>query len=225
MPEVIAIAPNQPAYRILVVEDKGENSQLLVELLIPFGFEIREARNGQEALAVWADWSPHLILMDMQMPIMDGYEATRRIKATASGQATPVIAVTGNAFQQNRSAISAVGCDDLISKPIQAKLLLSKLVEHLGVEFIYESDPAADKSASVSSALSGEDLAILPTAWLEKLYLAASGCSDRQIFQLLEQIPTSQATLIDTLSELANNFRFDTILNLTEAALQSSQNE
>ncbi|MCG8365062.1 MAG: PAS domain-containing protein [Pseudanabaenales cyanobacterium] len=223
--EVIALAPNQPTYRILVVEDKGENSQLLVELLIPFGFQMREARNGQEALAMWADWSPHLILMDMQMPIMDGYEATKRIKATARGQATPVIAVTGNAFQQSRSEILAVGCDDLINKPIQAQFLLAKLVEHLGVEFIYESDLGSDKSASASLELTGEDLATLSSEWLEKLYLAASGCSDRQIFQLLEQIPTDQKILIETLSELANNFRFDTILNLAEAALRSNQHE
>ncbi|MDJ0708599.1 MAG: PAS domain-containing protein [Leptolyngbyaceae cyanobacterium MO_188.B28] len=225
LPDVIALAPNQLTYRILVVEDKGENSQLLVELLVPFGFEVREAKNGQDALDIWADWGPHLILMDMQMPIMDGYEATRRIKATDRGESTPVIAVTGNAFEQNRSEITEVGCDDLISKPIQAKLLLAKLVEHLGVEFIYESDSAPEKPASVSPELTGEDLAVLSSEWLENLYLAASGCSDRQIFQLLEQIPASQNTLIETLSELANNFRFDTILNLAEAALRSSQHE
>ena len=161
LPDVIALTPNQPTYRILVVEDKGENSQLLVELLVPFGFEVREAKNGLDGLDIWADWSPHLILMDMQMPIMDGYEATRRIKATERGQATPVIAVTENAFEQNRSEITEVGCDDLISKPIQAKLLLAKLVGHLGVEFIYESDSAPEKSASVSPELTGEDLAML----------------------------------------------------------------
>jgi CheY-like chemotaxis protein len=78
---VIALEPNQPRYRILIVDDKPTNRQLLIKLLNPLGFELREACNGSEAIAVWETFQPHLIWMDMRMPIMDGYEATRRIKA------------------------------------------------------------------------------------------------------------------------------------------------
>jgi signal transduction histidine kinase/CheY-like chemotaxis protein len=78
---ILALAPNQPSYRILIVEDQWENSQFLVKLLVPLGFSVREARNGQEGVAVWEQWHPHLILMDIRMPIMNGSEATQKIRA------------------------------------------------------------------------------------------------------------------------------------------------
>jgi PleD family two-component response regulator len=78
----IALAPNQQNYRILIVDDKWSNRQLLIKLLNPLGFELKEASKGQEAIEVWESFEPHLIWMDMRMPIMDGYEATKQIKAT-----------------------------------------------------------------------------------------------------------------------------------------------
>ncbi|MEB3161386.1 MAG: ATP-binding protein, partial [Synechocystis sp.] len=83
---VLVLAPNQPTYRLLIVDDKAVNRQLLHQLLTPLGFAIQEADNGQTAIARWEQWHPHLILMDMRMPVMDGYEATRRIKATPQGK-------------------------------------------------------------------------------------------------------------------------------------------
>ena len=77
---VIALEPNQPNYRILIVDDKWDNRQLLVKLLLPFGFDLKEASNGEEAIKLWESWQPHLIWMDMRMPVMDGYEATKYIK-------------------------------------------------------------------------------------------------------------------------------------------------
>ncbi len=77
---VIGLEPNQPKYRLLIVDDRDTSRRLLVKLLAPLGFDVREAIDGREALAVWADWQPHLIWMDMRMPVMDGHEATRHIK-------------------------------------------------------------------------------------------------------------------------------------------------
>ena len=82
---VIGLEPNQPQYRILIVEDQWTNRQLLVKLLEPLGFEVREAANGQEGVTLWHSWKPHLIFMDMQMPVMDGYEAIRQIRAREMG--------------------------------------------------------------------------------------------------------------------------------------------
>ncbi|NET35959.1 MAG: response regulator, partial [Cyanothece sp. SIO1E1] len=102
---VIGLAPDQPDYRILVVEDRPENRQLLVQLLESVGFTVQEAKNGQEAIARWQTWHPHLIWMDMQMPVMDGYEATKQIRdveplpATALHHAsTKIIALTASVF-------------------------------------------------------------------------------------------------------------------------------
>ena len=82
---VIGLAPNQPTYRILVAEDSWENRHLLVSILKPLGFEVKEAQNGREAISLWQDWRPHLIWMDMRMPLVDGYEATRRIREMEAG--------------------------------------------------------------------------------------------------------------------------------------------
>ncbi|MEG3978299.1 ATP-binding protein, partial [Microcoleus sp. herbarium8] len=100
---VVALAPNQPQYRILVVDDKDDNRQLLIKLLKPVGFEVQEASNGMEAIAIWDSYSPHLIWMDMRMPVMDGYEATRQIKSTTKGQATAVIALTASVWEEEKA--------------------------------------------------------------------------------------------------------------------------
>ncbi|MGL5062311.1 MAG: PAS domain S-box protein, partial [Microcoleus sp.] len=94
--QVIALEPNQPRYRLLIVDDKPLNRQLLVKLLNPLGFELREANNGKEAVEIFMDWEPHLIWMDMRMPVMDGYEATKQIKTTTKGQATAIVALTAS---------------------------------------------------------------------------------------------------------------------------------
>ena len=80
--EVIGLEPNQPYYRILIVDDREDNRQLLVKMLSPLGFELQQATNGREAIEIWENWHPHLILMDVRMPVMDGYEATKEIKAS-----------------------------------------------------------------------------------------------------------------------------------------------
>jgi len=111
---VVALAPNQPQYRILVVDDKDYNRQLLVKLLKPVGFEVQEASNGIEAIAIWDSYSPHLIWMDMRMPVMDGYEATKRIKSTIKGQATAVMAITASVWEEEKAVILSAGCDDFV---------------------------------------------------------------------------------------------------------------
>ncbi len=98
---VIGLAPGQPQYRILAVDDRLESRILLVKLLSSMGFNVRQASNGQEALDIWERWEPHLIWMDMRMPIIDGYKATQRIKETTKGQATVVIALTASAFEED----------------------------------------------------------------------------------------------------------------------------
>ncbi|MEM5838773.1 response regulator, partial [Pediococcus acidilactici] len=127
-----------PVYRILVAEDKPTNRLLLVTLLSSLGFEVREVENGQAAVAMWESWEPHLIWMDMQMPVMNGYEATKHIKASLKGQATVIIALTASAFEEQRQAILSVGCDDFMHKPFREENLLAKISEQLGVQFIYE---------------------------------------------------------------------------------------
>lgn len=139
--QIVGLAPGQPTYRILIAEDKWANRQLLVQLLTPLGFEVREAVNGEEAIALWQEWRPHLIWMDMRMPVMDGYEATRMIKANRALHSCIILALTANAFEEERLVALLIGCDDFIRKPVQENVILEKMAEHLGVRYCYADAP------------------------------------------------------------------------------------
>jgi signal transduction histidine kinase/CheY-like chemotaxis protein len=135
---VAGLAPDQPAWRLLVVDDSEVNRKLLVKIFRPVGFEVREAANGVEALAAWEAWEPHLIWLDMRMPVMDGYETTRRIKATTRGMATVIIALTASALEEDKAVILSEGCDDYLRKPFREEDLFDAIARHLGVRYLYE---------------------------------------------------------------------------------------
>src|SRR5438309_9106605 len=120
--------------RILVVEDQEDNRRILRDLLTSAGYEIIQAENGEEALAAAARERPDLILMDIQLPVLDGYEATRRIKADPALRAIPVIAVTSYALSGDENKARAAGCDAYVTKPFSPRLLLAKIREYLPVE-------------------------------------------------------------------------------------------
>ncbi len=117
--------------RILVIEDQQDNRQILRDLLTSADFEVIEAEDGEAGLAAAAAHRPDLILMDIQLPILDGYEATRRIKGDAALHAIPVIAVTSYASSSDVDKARAAGCDAFVSKPYSPRQLLAKVREHL----------------------------------------------------------------------------------------------
>ncbi|MBK1990029.1 response regulator [Sphaerospermopsis aphanizomenoides BCCUSP55] len=241
---VIHLAPAQPTYRLLIVENQWESQQLLVELLSPLGFEVYTAENGQEGVELWQRYQPHLIFMDMQMPVMDGYEATLQIRAaetsqinslkkinnlnnlnnlnerddsTAVPQETKIIALTASAFEEQRTHILSIGCNDFIRKPFREEFLLNKLAEHLGVKYIYANtteDIANEEQQSLSMTLSASSLQVMNDEWIKQLMQAASRCSKRQTLQLIDQIPQKQATLAKALTDLINDFNFEKIVQL-----------
>ncbi|MCP6757227.1 MAG: PAS domain S-box protein [Fischerella sp. CENA71] len=164
---VIGLAADQPSYRILVVDDRQENRDLIMQLLGSVGFEVDAANNGQEAIAMWQNWQPHLIWMDMRMPVMNGYDATKEIRARerkdadisrrsdagncslsasprhhlpASSFRTVIIALTASAFEEQQASILAAGCDDLIRKPFREQVIFEKIAEYLQVRYIYAED-------------------------------------------------------------------------------------
>ena len=117
--------------RILVIEDQADNRQILRDLLTNADLEVIEAENGEAGLAAAAAHKPDLILMDIQLPGMDGYEATRRLKADAMLRHVPVIAVTAHALSGAEQEARAAGCDGYVSKPISPRQLLAKVREYL----------------------------------------------------------------------------------------------
>lgn len=140
---IAGLAPQQQPPRVLLVEDNAVNRLLLKKLLTPLEMDIREAHNGEEAIELWQSWEPDLIWMDMLMPGMDGYEATRRIRAAeaSSGHShTCIIALTANAFEESKQDMLAAGCDDALYKPFKVESILQMMQKHLRLEFVYEVD-------------------------------------------------------------------------------------
>jgi len=117
--------------RILVVEDQLDNRQILRDLLTNADFEVIEAVDGEAGLAAAAAHRPDLNLMDIQLPGLDGYEATRRLKADAALTAIPVIAITAYELKEAEDKARAAGCDGYMAKPISPRQLLAKVREYL----------------------------------------------------------------------------------------------
>jgi len=113
--------------RILVVEDQEDNRQIIRDMLAATGYEIAEAADGEQALAAIAKHRPDLILMDIQLPVMDGYTATRHIKADPALRSIPIIAVTSYALSGEEKNARAAGCDDYVPKPFSPRQLLAKI--------------------------------------------------------------------------------------------------
>ncbi|MFQ5435356.1 MAG: ATP-binding protein, partial [Anaerolineae bacterium] len=214
---VIGLAPNQPEYRILVVEDRYENRILMRRLLELVGFTVREAANGADAVEAHRLWDPHLIWMDMRMPVMNGYEAASQIRSTTKGQATTIIALTASAFEEDRAVVLSAGCDDFIRKPFREADIFEKMGKHLGVQYLY-ADVPADKpeTPQFSDRLTPAALTPLPHDWRKKLYQAARGARSRKILTLLQEIEPEHTVLAGQLGKMVENFQFDEIMKLTE---------
>ena len=233
---VLQLAPDQPTYRILVVDDRPEGRDLIAQLLGTVGFETRTATNGQEAVQQWQQWHPHLIWMDMRMPVMDGYEATRQIRekeARGRGisthslnpplhQPTVIIALTASAFEEERASILAAGCDDFVRKPFREQVIFVKMAEYLGVQYAYEQNTNSQGLQKQTSRgdrknLTSDDLAVMPADWVTQLNQAALEVDADQILQLIEEIPATHLDLADGLTDLVSRFGFDEILELSAA--------
>ena len=118
--------------RILIVEDTEDNRQIMRDLLSSAGYALVEARDGAEGVAMAKAHRPDLILMDIQLPVLDGYEATRQIKMDPALTRIPIIAVTSYALAGDEAKTRAAGCDGYVAKPFSPRLLLQKVREHLG---------------------------------------------------------------------------------------------
>jgi CheY-like chemotaxis protein len=228
--QVVGLAPNSPSYRLLVVDDKEVNRALLVKMLAPLGFEVREAADGLQACEIWEAWEPHLIWMDMRMPVMDGYEATRRIKSATKGQATVIVALTASALEEDREVILSEGCDDYIRKPFRENDLLEALERHLGVQFIYQEVPEVKGRPASYEALPGKELAqdelasripVVPKDLLEALYQATIQGYLNGMIARIDEINAFDEELARGLTKLANAFEHEKILSIIQLALEA----
>lgn len=217
--KVVGLEPNQVLYRILVVDDRWENRQILVQLLKPLGFAVREAENGQIAIEVWEQWQPHLIWMDMRMPIMNGYDATMTIRSHVKGDATIIIALTASTLEEERAIVLSAGCDDFVRKPFLAETIFEKIHEHLQVRYLYQEIESQAESSPYD--LTAESLSSMPREWLEAFHLAVLHLDQEKLMILLADIPGEHRHLAKEIEQRVNNFDFEELLELTEIALQA----
>ncbi|HEY9644721.1 MAG TPA: response regulator, partial [Chroococcidiopsis sp.] len=126
--------------KILIVDDRWENRSVIVNLLSPLGFELIEAHNGEDALERAERDRPDLVITDLAMPVMDGFELTRRLRQSPILQPCQIIASSASVFDLNRQQSQAVGCDDFLPKPVQANQLFEQLATHLGLVWCYATD-------------------------------------------------------------------------------------
>ncbi|MBE9184079.1 response regulator [Microcoleus sp. LEGE 07076] len=226
---VIGLEPDQPVYRILAVDDNQENRLLLVKILQPIGFEVREAENGLQAVELWESWQPDLIWLDTRMPVMDGFEAVRQIRAKEkpTKSRTVIIALTASTFEERKGEIIAAGCDDFVRKPFQEQILFDKIACYLGAHYIYQELPRQEPGAlrryfvmEKPDSFFEPLLAQMPRSWVQELYDAANDVNEELAIQIVDRISESHPTLANGLKDLLVDYRLDRIVDLTQSSLK-----
>jgi len=211
---IISLEPNQPTYKILIVDNEWRNRKLLLKLLNPLGFELKEASNGTDAIEICKQWEPNLILMDIRMPVMDGYQATQQIKSSNKGEATAIIAITASSFEEEKSLVISAGCDDFLRKPFREEDLFNIISKHLNVRYLYEDSLKA--KIIPSESISQIDLAVLPQSWSASLHRATLEGDIELIQTLIEEIRPENEILAEFLADLATQYDFEMLLSFTE---------
>ncbi|MES9957147.1 MAG: bacteriohemerythrin [Sedimenticola sp.] len=210
---VVGLEPGQPAWRILVVEDNLESRVLLVSMLSDVGFDVREAENGESAVEQFREWQPHLVWMDMHMPVMDGVEATVHIRDLPGGKNARVLAITASVFEDQRVRIMEAGCDGVVYKPFKAHEIFDAMAEQLDVRYIHASDEQAESDGS-GYTVSPAELEILPATVRQALADSIVNLSVDNVNTAIEQVQNLDPGLADRLQSLADNLQYSEILKL-----------
>ncbi len=222
---VTGLALDQPEFRILIVEDRPESRLLLNRLLSSVGFAVREAVNGKEGVEIFEKWHPHLIWMDIRMPVMDGYDATRQIRALPGGDACVIIALTASAFEEQKSLILSAGCDDFIRKPFRTADIFDAMHRHIGVRYVYEDEPqhTQEKGKGANAENISEALAGLSPEHLADLEKALINLDMETISAVIGHIRAKDREAADAMAEMADNFRYEQLMNIVSQFRNSSQ--
>ncbi len=229
---IVGLSSTQKNYRILVADDKPESRLVLKQMFSPLGMEVMEAENGQETIEIWQKWRPHLIWMDIKMPILDGYEATKIIrkkeqkhKNLATKNRVVIIALTASVFDTQISTLLDAGCDEVISKPFRKDLIYEKTAHYLNLTYLYQekhkvtkSSKTANQNYSIIIENVQTQIKLMPSDWLKQLEQAVLGARENQIRQLTNQIPPEYSLLQTTLIDLVNSLDFEQITNLIESS-------
>lgn len=213
--EVEGLAPGQPRYRILIAEDQPENQILLSRLMTGIDFEVKLVANGEECVEAFRIWHPDLIWMDRHMPVMDGVEATRRIRELPEGKRVKIVAVTASAFKEQQQELMDAGMDDFVAKPYRFAEIYACLARQLGVRYVYRMPKATDPGGAV--ALVPSALKALSADVRAGLRAAAEALDMDSMNAVIAQISSTDRLLGRALSHHARNFNYAGILAALDA--------
>jgi CheY-like chemotaxis protein len=180
---------------------------------------VRGADNGEAGIRSWEEWNPHLILMDVHMPVMDGLEATRRIKEDPRGKETVIVTLTASAMDDDRRIAFQSGANDFQSKPCREDELLDKIGALLNIAYDYEEMSGGEKGKAPAAAepLSAERLGHVPLALVQELRTATLNGNKKLLDKLILKVrETEDAGSADALQELADNYEYDALTRSLE---------
>ena len=211
---VTGLTPGQNPPRILVTEDQIDNQSVIEQLLKQIGSEVCIASNGVEAVELFQSWRPQLILMDIRMPVMDGYEATRCIRKLPGGDTLPIIALTASVFEEDRAQLIEAGCNEMITKPIQAEFLFDAIGRLLGLKFEYAHNDALESQQEAIQMKTELTLNTLPEALREELAKSAAILDVEATQTIAEQIRENYPEEAKLITSLIENFSFEKLIDL-----------
>jgi CheY-like chemotaxis protein len=209
--------PGQDIPRILVVEDVLASRNLLVSILEKAGFAVRSCVNGREAVDICAEWQPRFIWMDIRMPVMDGREATRRIRAGEAGSSVKISALTASGMEMERESFMKEGFDDYVRKPYRAGDIFEVMAKHLGLKYLYEADHLEKPPPESTAALSARQLeSALSPELLGDLHTAVLILDIERTMQVIERIALLEPVIGTALQDIARKLDYERLLNLLE---------
>jgi len=213
--QVTGLKGGERPYRILVVDDNEVNREILLKLLHSVGFRVREAADGREACSVFKSWHPDLVLMDLVMPVMDGFEAIQAIRSQPTGEGIPLIAVSASVLSEDQERVMAVGTDAFLRKPFTGEELFELIKRHLKVDYIYADDSLASPQAEEESPeLTPGWLDQLPADLVSAVQEAAVSLDVDQLDELLEQVAQRDAKLAERFRKLIQSYDFQRLRDL-----------
>lgn len=208
--QVVSLSPEMKGLKVAIVDDRFENRDILYKKLNPLGFDTRMAENGKEAVELYKQWKPDIILMDVVMPVMNGVEATKQILEIAGNHKVKIFVVSASALESEQKEIMEIGATVFIKKPVIFNLLLAEMHNKAGVKFIYKEE---ETNESIMNSIPSDVPEHLKVRFLE-----ASEEGDFSLLQdLLEVLEKETGKSFKFIEECINEMEFEAIINWFES--------
>ena len=206
--KVMSLSPEMKGLKVAIVDDRFENRDILYKKLSPLGFETRMAENGLEAVELYKNWKPDIILMDVVMPLMDGVEATRQILSMANGHDVKIFVVSARALESEQNEIMKIGATVFIKKPVIFNSLLQEMHEKGNVQFVYNGDELIEKNVK-NLELSAD----VPLHFNKRFIKASEEGNYTLLQELLEELEKETNKSFKHIEDCINEMEFENLIN------------